>query len=290
LDPQPSDGEVDREFTARFASFVVAYYSPRARLLRWWRLLAGSLQPRHQLPPPTGSPQQAKTRRHLLRRDSSGQPVEASLPTAGPSHSSSSTNGGGAATAANAETANAAKTSRALDATAAGVRGPLPLESVLAALSYLLPLAGGLRCARPLLAVCPQLSLLCAPLAFLAAPLSTPLGVSLAFSWILCGVVDRRTVQSYFVRYNFYQAILLHSLISLSGLPRLLGLASSPALAPAVAAGAGAPAPLFELVMAGWALGVAATTFLWSVGCCLFGRFPDQIPAVSAVAHRHVRW
>lgn len=291
LDPQPSDGEVDREFTASFANFVTAYYSPRARLLRWWHLLLGPPRQQRSLPSkPGGGRRQVSTSRWPTRSDSSGQPVGANLSTAGPPHRSASGSSSGPAATADAGVANVAKTSRALDAPASKVRGPLPQECMLAALSYLLPLAGGLRCARPLLEVYPQLSLVCAPFALLAAPLSSPLGASLAFTWLLCGVVDRRTVQSYFVRYNFCQALLLGSLLSLAGLPRLLGLSAAQPLAAGAVAGVGASAGVLELVLAGWALGVAVTTSAWSVGCCLLGRFPDRIPAISAVAHRRVRW
>lgn len=152
------------------------------------------------------------------------------------------------------------------------------MECVVAALAYLLPLAGGLCCARPLLAASPTLARACAPLALVVAPLSSPLGLALASVWLLCGVFDRRTVQSYFVRYNFCQALLLGALVTLVGLPCLVTSQASRT----VLGG--------RLALSGWALGVAVVAWAWPAACCLAGRFPDKIPAISAAVNRQVKW
>jgi len=184
--------------------------------------------------------------------------------------------------------------------------GPPPQECAMAAMAYLLPLAGGLHCAQPLFAAYPIVAFLCAPLAMLALPCASPLGAALASAWLLCAVADRRTVQSYFVRYNFCQALVLGAFLMLPGClaevfkemqppswlsllrglwPTTVGRLSS------IWGLAGlSTAPPSELLMSASLLGLSVLACTWSSARCLRGRFPDRIPAVSAVTNRQVKW
>lgn len=269
----PSDRDIDAAFSAQWVAFVTAYLSPRARLLQWWR--------------------------RLWRR----APLAQRLGHAAPQPPTARKRSDGTAEAAGQQEASGS-------AAASGVAratsmGPQPQECALAAMAYLLPLAGGLHLARPLLLACPVLATVCSPLLLLCAPLASPLGAALAHAWLCCSVVDRRTVQSYFVRYNFCQAILLGMVFMVLGLtgvvPVPAGGHSVRGLWPPWAggsllllrgAGGGAVEPLSppQLLLTAGALGFALVTWLWSSTCCLRGHFPDRIPLVSAMANRRVRW
>lgn len=256
---EPRDRQVDREFTARWDAFVRRYYSPRQRLLRWWRsgplgaLLRGGAAASTRGP--------ARGRRGLI-------PVPPQPGSAGASPGA---------------------------AGSLGSRGPPPHDCALAALAYLLPLAGGLRAARPLLAVCPVLDAVCFPLTLLSSPVASPLGASLVAAWLLCGVGDRNTVESYFVRYNFCQALLLGALMLLLALPRALPLlrlgwqgVETGLMGSFVDDGVRPALP--HLILSGCALGISVVAWAWSSACCLQGRFPDRIPIISAAASRQVKW
>jgi len=168
------------------------------------------------------------------------------------------------------------------------LRGPPPAECLLAAVAYLLPLAGGPRCASPLFAIYPDIARMCAPLVLLTAPFSSPLGVALACIWLCFGITDRRVMHSYFVRYNFFQALLLSGLFGVAAVLRQLLSAVLDRLSCAVHA----PGLVdwLQVVIWGTVLCVAFASWAWSAARCLQGRYPDNIPVVSGVTNRQVRW
>jgi len=295
------DREIDLQFTSVIAAFLGTYYSPRQRFRRWWRtLLRGPQIVGSPLPalPPTRTilrgPAPAASRPPPPRGMSSGTAPPVKRPVRGSSPGTRQHQAAPAATKPKQ------------------LRGPSSTECVVSALSYLLPLATSLRYAAPVMTAHPELASVCAPLAMLTGPLSSPMASSLAACWLLCGVMDRRTVSSYFVRYNFYQAVLVLSFVLLINqgfvIRALVGLmpvhygvfqqfATWTGLGNFFAAQA-ASIPIchvaarrsVQLFVASWSLTFSILVWVWSSWCCLLGRFPDRIPIVSSIVNSQVRW
>jgi len=276
LNRKPSDRDVDWEFTESFNKFVSGYCTPRARLFRSLQSLTGGehLRP---LPLPDRAHQQVASQ---IDANSMGTAAAPGSPAGGSG-------------AAKAE-AWAAK-----EAIAAAAQGPPVMERLMCAAAYLLPLAGALRSARPLTATFPEFRHLCEPLMMLAGPLSSTVAVVVVTSWLCYVVLDRKTVRwSHFMRYNSYQALLLGGLVSLLGLPCALaasghgGNRGALTILPGGILGGGSRKvglAVVELLCGAWGLGIGVTAWAWSFGCCILGRLPDRIPAVSVLADRHTR-
>jgi len=160
----------------------------------------------------------------------------------------------------------------------------------LAAMAYLLPLAGGLTNAHELFAAYPGLAIACAPLIVLAMPCMSPLGAVVCSAWMLCGVADRKTIQSYFLRYNFCQALMLGASLMLpSFLAEVLPATWCATLGTLWGALWG-QLLLAKVVWPASALGLTVLACTWAFLNCAQGRFPDRIPLVSSMANRLVRW
>lgn len=250
----PNDRETDPDFTRQFNSYVANYYSPTARFVRWYRRMVDSI----------GAAVSEPLDSCPVRRT----PVLISSPEA----------------------------MKFLSLAAAGelpVMGrPEAHERLLAAVSYILPLAGGLAAAQPLTVTWPMLPVLLWPFYVLASPMSTPLGATMATASLLCGALDKKSSLTSYLRFNFTQALFLSGITGILGLIAKAAPTLSVAVAANTAAGLGAAEGLGAFLAqraAMWsALGLSLGTFVVSAWCCLWGRYPDRIPGISWLAHQQI--